>query len=170
MICGGRFESSSMRSFRSMLAGDLDHVLENEVRSYQFPWTRGNFSDCLAARHECRLLLRDAHVIGHGILALGPAEAHLLNVCVRRDEQGRGHGRALVTHMLERAKVRGAEMIFLEVRPSNLVAIGLYRSLGFNEIGVRHGYYPTQAGHEDAQVMALDLTQYSAAAQDAAQM
>ncbi len=152
-----------MMAFRSMRASDLDQVLENEERSYQFPWTRGNFSDCLAARHECRVLLRRTEVIGHGVLALGPQEAHLLNVCVRRDEQGRGYGRALVSHMLERAKRRGAEMIFLEVRPSNLVAISLYRSLGFNEIGIRKNYYPAQAGHEDAQVMALDLAQFSTA-------
>lgn len=147
-----------MISFRPMLTMDLDHVLENEVRSYQFPWTRGNFSDCLSAGHECRLVLLDDVIIGHGILSLGPQEAHLLNVCVRRDQQGRGYGRELVTHMLERAQVRGSQMVFLEVRPSNIVAVTLYHSLGFNEIGVRRNYYPAQRGHEDAQVMALDLT------------
>lgn len=154
-----------MISFRPMLAADLDQVVTNEERSYQFPWTRGNFSDCLAARHECRVLVQAGDIVGHGILAFGPEEGHLLNVCVRRDQQGQGLGRALVMHMLERAKARGAGMIFLEVRPSNLVAIRLYHSLGFNEIGVRRNYYPTQAGHEDAQVMALDLGHYSAAAQ-----
>ncbi len=146
-----------MIRFRPMLAGDLDQVLANEQRSYQFPWTRGNFSDCLAALHECRVLLWDDAVIGHGILAFGAGEAHLLNVCVRRDRQGEGLGRTLVAHMLERARARGADMVFLEVRPSNLVAIHLYRSLGFNEIGLRKNYYPSSAGHEDAQVMALDL-------------
>ncbi|HEX7037522.1 MAG TPA: ribosomal protein S18-alanine N-acetyltransferase [Pseudomonadales bacterium] len=154
-----------MISFRAMHPDDLDQVVENEERSYEFPWTRGNFSDCLAAKHECRLLLLDAQVIGHGILSVGPQEAHLLNVCVRRDRQGHGYGRALVVHMLERAKARGAEMLFLEVRPSNLVAVSLYRSLGFNEIGLRRNYYPARSGHEDAQVMALDLGHYSAAAQ-----
>jgi [ribosomal protein S18]-alanine N-acetyltransferase len=148
-----------------MLTMDLDHVLENEVRSYQFPWTRGNFSDCLSAGHECRLVLVDDVIIGHGILSLGPQEAHLLNVCVRRDQQGRGYGRGLVIHMLERAQVRGSQMVFLEVRPSNVVAVTLYHSLGFNEIGVRRNYYPAQKGHEDAQVMALDLTGQSQALQ-----
>lgn len=153
-----------MISFRPMLAGDLDQVLENEVRSYQFPWTRGNFSDCLAALHECRVLLSDDQIVGHGILAFGAGEAHLLNVCVRRDRQGEGLGRALVRHMLERAIARRSDMVFLEVRPSNQVAITLYRSLGFNEIGVRKDYYPSPLGHEDAQVMALDLSVYASAA------
>ena len=154
-----------MISIRPMLDGDLDRVLENEERSYQFPWPRGNFSDCLAALHECRVLLWDGEIIGHGILAFGAGEAHLLNVCVRRDRQGEGLGRALVVHMLERARVRGADMVFLEVRPSNLVAIALYRSLGFNEIGLRKDYYPSSKGHEDAQVMALDLAVWALADQ-----
>lgn len=154
-----------MISFRPMLATDLDQVVENEVRAYQYPWTRGNFSDCLAALHECRVLLLDAEVLGHGILAFGAQEAHLLNVCVRRDRQGEGFGRALVSHMIERARLRGAGMVFLEVRPSNLVAISLYHSLGFNEIGLRKDYYPSDKGHEDAQVMALDLGHHAAAVQ-----
>tara|TARA_Y100001933_G_scaffold105349_1_gene105880 strand:+ start:447 stop:914 length:468 start_codon:yes stop_codon:yes gene_type:complete len=154
-----------MTAFRPMLEGDLDQVLENEQRAYQYPWSRGNFSDCLSALHECRVQIRDGEVVGHGILAFGAGEAHLLNVCVRRDLQGHGLGRALVLHMLERARLRGAGMVFLEVRPSNLVALALYRSLGFHEIGVRKDYYPAPLGHEDAQVMALDLSQFAAAAQ-----
>lgn len=154
-----------MISFRPMLETDLDQVFENETRAYQFPWTRGNFRDCLAAFHECRVMLSDADIVGHGILSFAAGEAHLLNVCVRRDRQGNGHGRALVAHMLDRARSRRAEVVFLEVRLSNLVAIHLYRSLGFNEIGLRKGYYPAQAGHEDAQIMALDLNHYTAAAQ-----
>lgn len=148
-----------------MLEIDLERVVENEVRSYQFPWTLGNFRDCLVARHENRLLLADGEIVGHGILAAGAREAHLLNVCVRRDRQGEGLGRSLVAHMLARARIRHAGMVFLEVRPSNLIAMNLYRSMGFNEIGVRPNYYPAQKGHEDAQVMALDLTHYSTAAQ-----
>jgi ribosomal-protein-alanine N-acetyltransferase len=146
-----------MIDFRPMIATDLEHVLENEMRAYQYPWSRGNFSDCLAARHECRVLLVEDRIAGHGILSAAAGEAHLLNVCVRRDQQGHGYGRALVSHMLHRARMRGASTVFLEVRPTNVVALELYRSLGFNEVGVRRDYYPAQWGHEDAQIMALEL-------------
>jgi [ribosomal protein S18]-alanine N-acetyltransferase len=151
--------------FRPMQVTDLATVLDNEQRAYQFPWTEGNFTDCLSARHECWVMTLNADIAGHGILALGPGEAHLLNVCVRRDRQGCGYGRALVRHMLARARSRGADMVFLEVRPSNVVAVNLYRSLGFNEIGRRMNYYPTQTGHEDAEVMGLDLRHDSCNAQ-----
>jgi [ribosomal protein S18]-alanine N-acetyltransferase len=145
-------------SLRPMLATDLDQVIENETRAYEFPWTKGNFSDCLKAGHECWVLLLDQRIAGHGIVASWAGEAHLLNVCVMRDRQGEGHGRALVEHMLDRARARGADMVFLEVRPSNVAALELYRSLGFNEIGVRKDYYPARTGYEDAQVMALDIS------------
>jgi [ribosomal protein S18]-alanine N-acetyltransferase len=151
--------------FRAMQVTDIATVLENEQRAYQFPWTEGNFADCLSAGHECWLLILDEEITGHGILATGPGEAHVLNVCVRRDRQGRGHGRALMQHLLARARERGAVTVFLEVRPSNRVAIGLYRSLGFNEIGRRRDYYPSPAGHEDAEVMGLDLAAHFSLAQ-----
>jgi [ribosomal protein S18]-alanine N-acetyltransferase len=150
-------------SLRPMLATDLDQVIENETRAYEFPWTEGNFVDCLKAGHECWVLLLDQRISGHGIVAAWAGEAHLLNVCVMRDRQGEGHGRTLVAHMLARARARGADMVFLEVRPSNVAALELYRSLGFNEIGLRKDYYPARTGYEDAQVMALDISHASLA-------
>jgi len=47
--------------------------------------------------------------------------------------------------------------MFLEVRPSNLVAYKLYEKLGFNEVGIRENYYPAFAGREDAVVLAKEL-------------
>jgi ribosomal-protein-alanine N-acetyltransferase len=64
-----------------------------------------------------------------------------------------------------RAHARGASALFLEVRPSNVVAGSLYDSLGFNEIGLRKNYYPSHIGHEDARVLAVDLDAYFAGQQ-----
>ena len=122
-----------------MEAGDLDRVLENETRSYAFPWTRGVFSDCLKSRHECWVAEHDGDIVWHGVLSIGANEAHLLNVCVRRDQQGQGLGRQIVVHMIDRAQQRRATVVYLEVRPSNRVAAALYASLGFREIGARLG-------------------------------
>jgi [ribosomal protein S18]-alanine N-acetyltransferase len=143
--------------FRRMRPDDLEQVMVNEVRSYQFSWSRGVFEDCLRAGHECWVLESDGALIGHGILSIAAGEAHILNICVRPSEQGKGHGRALASHLLERARSR-AEMVFLEVRPSNPIAIRLYESLGFNEIGLRKNYYPAATGREDALVFALHFT------------
>lgn len=136
---------------------DLDEVLRNEFRAYSFPWSRGIFADCLKSGYECRLLLVDDEISGHAVLSAAAGEAHLLNICVRRDLQGRGLGRFFVRHVIERVQLLGAQELFLEVRPSNRVAISLYASLGFSEIGRRKDYYPAADGREDALVFALAL-------------
>ena len=83
-------------------------------------------------------------------------EAHILNISVAPNEQGQGIGRRMLEHLIELATGK-AETIFLEVRPSNVGAIALYEKMGFNEIGVRKGYYPATNGREDAIMLALEL-------------
>jgi ribosomal-protein-alanine N-acetyltransferase len=87
-------------------------------------------------------------------------EAHIMNICVDPDIQKQGVGAKLLENMIERARKK-AEKIFLEVRPSNEAAVSLYKRRGFNEIGVRKGYYPAVDGYrEDAVMLALDLTSF----------
>lgn len=140
---------------REMSLADLDAVLEIESRAYQFPWTRGIFADCLRANNTCRVACLDGAIVGHAILSVAAGEANLLNVCVQRDRQGRGLGRAFMHQLIHMVNVMGAQTLFLEVRPSNKVAIALYDSLGFVQVGLRKDYYPGEQGREDARVMAL---------------
>ena len=60
-------------------------------------------------------------------------------------------------HLLETACSHGARVAFLEVRPSNDVARGLYATLGFKHVGTRHDYYPAVDGREDAYVLSMPL-------------
>jgi ribosomal protein S18 acetylase RimI-like enzyme len=59
--------------------------------------------------------------------------------------------------LLERARQAGVGDVFLEVRPSNTLAISLYQSVGFMQVGVRKGYYQAAQGREDALVLKLGL-------------
>ena len=54
-------------------------------------------------------------------------------------------------------RAAGISEAFLEVRPSNIAAIRLYQSLGFEQIGIRRGYYQAVDGREDAIVLKLAL-------------
>lgn len=143
---------------REMRESDLADVVRNENRAYPFPWTPGMFADCLRdPQFDSRVGVLGDQVIAHGILSTGAGEAHVLNICIARRYQGFGWGRELLCHLLERARrVHAARTVFLEVRPSNEVALALYRSLGFVEVGRRRNYYPAAVGHEDAIVMALE--------------
>ena len=142
-----------------MTARDLDAVAANEASATSFPWSRGQFADCLDAAYECCVVQREGAAVGHGVLAAGAGEAQLLNACIVPEAQCQGLGRALARHLLARAAASGAEAVFLEVRPSNEPARALYAGLGFRQVGRRRGYYPAAQGREDALLLmcALDI-------------
>ncbi len=149
---------------RPMQREDLPDVLRNERSSYVYPWSEGIFEECLTLGHECWLSVfgndssdKTTITAGHGVLSVAAGESHLLNVCVHPDWRGNGMGRVMVEHLLKRAQTLRASVIFLEVRPSNLMACKLYETLGFNEVDIRHDYYPTITGREDAIVLAKEL-------------
>ena len=142
---------------RPLHASDLGVLMRIENRAYEFPWTEGIFRDCLAAGYECWVLEDGGVLLGYGVLSSAAGEAHILNVCVAIEYQGRGLGRLLVRRLLDLARWHHAHQVFLEVRPSNPNAIALYDSEGFNEIGRRTNYYPAKRGREDAIVMGLEL-------------
>ena len=140
-----------------MQEADIDAVLMNERRGYAHPWSQGIFEDCMTNGNCCWVLEVSGCIVGHGILSVGAGEAHLLNICVNPDFQGKGYGRVLVEHLVSQARSQAAISMFLEVRASNQVAYQLYEKLGFNEVGVRENYYPAFVGREDALVLAIEL-------------
>ncbi len=142
---------------RPMRLEDIDAVIAIETAAYPFPWSEGIFRDCLRAGYSCWVLEAGADILGYCILSVAACEAHVLNVCVGIQYQGKGYGRRLMKRLFDLARWHRAERIYLEVRPSNAKAIALYHDLGFNEIGRRPNYYPASQGREDALVMAIEL-------------
>ena len=142
---------------RPMMEIDLPDVAGIEQQSYVFPWSENIFRDCLRVGYTCRALDLAGQIIGYGVMSLGAGEAHILNVCVRDQFRNLGFGRRLLEHLLERAGSSGVTEAFLEVRPSNLSAIRLYQRLGFEQIGIRRGYYQAPDGREDAIVLKREL-------------
>jgi [ribosomal protein S18]-alanine N-acetyltransferase len=143
---------------RPMREADLSAVMEVEKASYEFPWTRAIFRDCLRVGYYCFVYETPAGLIGHGLMSIGAGECHLLNICVHPDHQRRGLGRAMIDFLLMLAKRKGARIALLEVRVSNVGAYKLYTDMGFDEIGIRKDYYPAKNGREDAIILARDLT------------
>ena len=148
-------------ALRAMTRADLPLVIEVERAAYTAPWSEGIFRDCLSAGYCCLVVDRAGELIGHGVMSVAVGECHLLNICVAPAAQGRGLGRRIWRRLLALASQRDADTAFLEVRASNTAAIALYRSEGFDEIGLRKGYYPGVAPNdgrrEDALMMARAL-------------
>ena len=138
---------------RAMRANDVAEVVAIERASYQFPWSEGIFRDCLRVGYVCRVVTVSRQVMAYGVMSFGAGEAHILNLCVGEPYRCRGLGRRLLGSLIERANAAGMADAFLEVRPSNTAAIRLYLSQGFEQVGMRRGYYQAANGREDAAVL-----------------
>jgi ribosomal-protein-alanine N-acetyltransferase len=85
----------------------------------------------------------------------GGQQADVLTIAVRESHWGLGIGSGLLDALIGAARERGCAEVFLEVRADNSRAHGLYTRRGFEEIGLRRGYY--QPSGADAIVMRKDL-------------
>lgn len=144
-------------TLRPMALADLPAVLVVERAAYFSPWAESHFRDSLRHNHECWVVVAGDALLGHGILSAVAHEGELLNLCLAPEAQGRGLGARLLSHLLDRARARDCDEVFLEVRDSNGAARRLYRKAGFQEIGRRRGYYPSAEGAEDARVLRREL-------------
>jgi ribosomal-protein-alanine N-acetyltransferase len=166
---------------RAMVPADLVDVIALEHELFpDDPWTPEMFADEVAQPPESRLYLLAEAEAGDGGVAdreivsgrgaasglvmagyaglmfiPGGTQADVLTIAVRPAYWGQGIGSALLGALLGAARARGRAEVFLEVRADNPRAHGLYLRRGFEELGVRRGYY--QPSGVDAIVMRKDL-------------
>ena len=96
-----------------------------------------------------------SEICGYGVLYTAADEGDIANIAVLPHMRKRGLGKAILQKMLEQAKEKGAERLFLEVRESNEGAGALYEAVGFEKIGKRRNYYINP--REDAVIMEKTL-------------
>jgi ribosomal-protein-alanine N-acetyltransferase len=143
---------------RDMTEADLEAVLGIECEVHAHPWTRGNFSDALRSKYQCKVYESETEgMLGYAVMLLAVDEAELLDIGIAARHQRHGWGRKLLEKMLVLARRHEMRRMVLEVRASNLAAIGLYQSMGFTDIGLRRDYYPAENGREDAILMGREL-------------
>jgi N6-L-threonylcarbamoyladenine synthase/ribosomal-protein-alanine N-acetyltransferase len=148
---------------REATASDVDRLAELEQASFGAEaWSRRLVFEELTGPHR-RYFVAEAggRVTGYAGLFLGLDSAEVMTVAVDPAWRGRGLGRRLMLALLTEAERAGKRRVMLEVAVGSEAAIGLYRSLGFAQIGRRRGYY--QPSGRDALVMRLDLAPAGAA-------
>lgn len=118
-------------------AGDVDALLQLDGVAFEPLWRFG-----LPRLVEVLMLCRvdvaelDGELIGYSALALAnPAEAHLARLAVHPAVQSRGIGRALLQHVIDRARSQGSQSLLLNTQTTNVRALHLYRAAGFHPIG-----------------------------------
>lgn len=129
---------------------DLDWVLQVENQNMQTPWTRGGFERALRDGENFLITQQDNTPLGYACLLTIADELHLLTFNIAPEEQSKGYGKQALEQIIQRFENTQFNTILLEVRRSNKIARNLYRSLGFEQDGVRKNYYQTEEGREDA--------------------
>jgi ribosomal-protein-alanine N-acetyltransferase len=147
-----------------LTTADLGGVLDLENLAYDRPWTEADFRGEFARPFTLALGLKTGRLLfgppptlaAHCFFWLLGPEVHLLNLAVRPEYRRQGLAKRLLRAMLAIGRRAGVAAFFLEVRSTNVEALGLYRSFGFAVTGRRPGYY--EEG-EDAHLMTLNLKQ-----------
>ena len=147
-------EKAFLFNFLDMNESHIKDILLIEKESYTYPWSEKIFYDCLNYNYLNKVLLVNNILIGYSINSIIQDECHIMNICVKKNYRRLGYGRKILQLLNEYVLNIKCKIVFLECRPSNLPAIKLYRSEGFNEIGIRKNYYPVVGGYEDAVMFA----------------
>ena len=149
-------------AIRRMVARDLEPVMRVERLAFKTPWSAELFQRELS--HDWSTILIAAppgsvagedSIYGFLIYWVVHDEVHVLNIATDPPHRRRNVARRLMLAAIEQARARGARLVTLEVRRSNLPAASLYRDLGFRSVGIRPNYYADEG--EDAVVMNLEL-------------
>ncbi|GAA0351987.1 ribosomal protein S18-alanine N-acetyltransferase [Bacillus horti] len=153
-------EKQSMNKpyFRFMTVHDIPHVMEVENAAFTVPWSEDAFYNELLNNHFAKYIVAvdEERIVGYCGVWLIVDEAHITNVAVHPDYQGKKIGKQLMQEIIEISKHLSAVRMTLEVRVSNHAAQRLYQSFGFEIQGVRKQYYSDNK--EDAYIMWVNLS------------
>ena len=127
---------------------DVAEIARIENECFSTPWSEGSLRESLEnpASHFY-LALYGGNTAGYLGLQIFSGEGYITNIATLPQYRRRGIARALI----EKALDNDMEFITLEVRESNLPAIRLYSSLGFENAGSRPRFY--REPEEDAIIM-----------------
>lgn len=145
-------------SYRKMTEADVPAVHQIELNSFPTPWTLDSFYYEMTDNQFAHYVLavdEDETIIGFCGMWMVVDSAQITNVAVAKAARGQGIGEGLMREALRISKESDMDVMSLEVRVSNEVALNLYRKLGFLAGGIRKGYYTDN--REDALVMWVNL-------------
>jgi ribosomal-protein-alanine N-acetyltransferase len=133
-------------------------ILEIEKSSFPSPWSLNAFLEEInrPISYLWALLVEEVPK-AYICFWIVPGEAQLMNIAVHPGGRRKGLGRYLLSRMIEFGKSKTILAVWLEVRPSNVIARQLYEKMGFTETGRRPRYY--RDTNEDAIIMCLPLYQ-----------
>jgi [ribosomal protein S18]-alanine N-acetyltransferase len=139
---------------RPATQADAAYLSRLHTLSFDDGWTQADFTTWLSRSEAMAIVVADEREpVAFGLALQAGDDAELLTIATDPARRGQGMGRRVFRALDELAGQRTLNRWILEVARNNLPALGLYRSEGFVEIGMRKLYYQTREGRVDALVM-----------------
>ncbi len=142
-------------------ASHIDAVSEIERICFPAPWKTSAFAEELSCRDAFDWVVKETgetgakSIIAYICTRLIVHDMYILKIAVTPRRQRQGIASWLLKKCLVLASEKNVQVAFLDVRPSNIPAIKLYKKLGFQTVGIRPNYYSETK--EDALVMRKHL-------------
>ena len=147
---------------RALKEQDIDPISDLSLGASESAWSKSTLQEVLTASLESNYLVKvgidesTGKVIGYAVASHTFDQADVQQIVVDHNFRGQSLGRKLLQGLMRDLEERGVETVFLDVRPSNEVAVNLYRSMGFECTHQRRDYYPgVGSAREDALVFSL---------------
>ncbi len=141
---------------RPMEIGDIKQLAELDKACFSMAWSEESFRDEAENNLASYILAeKDGHIIGYIGYWKVVDEGHITNIAVLPEYRRKKIASSLLEKTIKSAYSGGLVLLTLEVRRSNIPAINLYESFGFEIIGQRKNYYHSPT--EDALIMTLML-------------
>lgn len=146
-------------SIKTITEQDVGQVLLLERQCFQDPWSEQLIKEAFDCHGgEAAGLFVGGRLCGYYFSGSVLDEGELMNLCVDQAFRRQGYARMLLHHMEGKMKARDVRRLYLEVRKKNTPARMLYLSEGYEEVGMRRGYY----GDDDAILMMKQLSEEGA--------
>ena len=137
--------------------GHVPQIAALERECFSTPWTETMLNDALFDPQASFIVAEDeeGNILGYAGLHVIVDEGYIDNIAVEPDARRHGVASALLDVYCRFGAVNLA-FLTLEVRKSNAPAIALYEKYGFQQAGLRPGYY--QNPREDAVIMTREFS------------
>jgi ribosomal protein S18 acetylase RimI-like enzyme len=122
---------------RRMTAEDLGQTVETDASAFAPLW-RNSYDALQKALPQALFATvaeKDGQVIGYQISTPNSLGAHLARLAVRKEAQGQGIGRALLTDLFIRVQKHGLERLTVNTQDDNTTSLALYQKTGFVRTG-----------------------------------
>jgi ribosomal-protein-alanine N-acetyltransferase len=124
-------------TIRGMIADDLGQAVETDASAFMPLWRNSYdaLQKALSQALSATVAEKDGQIIGYQLSTPNPLGAHLARLAVRKEAQGQGIGRALLTDLFIQMRKRGLGRLSVNTQNDNAISLELYQKTGFMRTG-----------------------------------